>query len=436
MKRLLNAGLTPDTPLRERTKVFLLNRLILISLIVNLLIFIIDMILGVYINGFANLVFVLIYYPLFALHQKGKYVQVRSIYMIAMLSFITLMSVVSIYQQRWTETENILYAAFPAVIYLYDKKVRNVFVLVIIILLYGLKYYKTAYLEVPFDANLILTYVNTTIAVAVLIAFSISFKYEFTNALENTIRLNEDLSNQKDKLEENEAKLVKMNKTKNKLFSIVAHDLKNPLNLLNGLVFITKNQELTREELDQYAEMVQKNLGKVNLMMDNVLVWAKAQLKEYSITKNECKLKEIVGELLQFFQDTIDSKKIDVQISINEDHAALFDQNLLKVIVRNVMSNAIKYTPVDGSIKINSSLENNAVLLSINDSGIGMEQESIDKILQGDFTDSQYGTDGETGSGLGLVLSIEMLRLNEGELSIKSRKDKGTQVDIHMPKPN
>ncbi len=435
MKWFLNAGLTDKTPVKERHKVFLLNRLIFVTLVINLTIFVIDIILGVYVNALANLAFVVIYYPLFYLHHRGKYALARGVFIIAINAFIVTMTLATYHQDRWTETENILFASIAGIVFLYDKRYRVYLLAILTIVLFGLKFYKFLYFSVPVDTNFILTIVNSSIAITAIYFFSSAFQKEFTEALDRTVRLNDSLNQQKMVLEENEKRLSELNKAKNKLFSIVAHDLKSPINLLNSLLYYSNSENFDKDELNRYNAKVRENMNMVNHMLDNVLIWAKSQLDGYSLFMGEYKLKNVMEEVLTFYLDTIKAKKLNVSTNIDPQHKIVTDINLLRIVMRNIVSNAIKYTNENGAISISSEEQRDFIYLYIEDNGTGISEDTLRRILNQDLIDSIDGTEGERGTGLGLILSLEMLRLSDADLCIESKLGVGTKMEIKLPTP-
>ncbi len=432
MKWLLNAGLTDSTPVSERTKVYLLNRLILVCMSINIGIFVLDMFLGVYVNGLANLGLISIYYPLYLLHHKGKYALVRNLFSILINTFIVVMSVATYHQDRWTETENILFASIAATIFLYNKRGRIAAVLIVSIILFGLKFYKFQYFGLPWDSNFTLTIVNNSLTIVALYFFMAAFQKEFTSAVERTVFLNDGLNRQKEELEIKEKRLTELNDTKNKLFSVVAHDLKNPLNLLYGLVQMSNDGNFSGPELKSHNERIQKNLHSVNHMLNNVLIWAKSQLDGYKIQKEIIVLEYLVEEVIIFYSEMAESKDLTFKTDIKSDLAVLVDQNLLKIALRNVINNAIKYSHEGGQIKIYEKIHGDDVFLCVEDQGVGMTKEIISKIRSEEMIDSEYGTGGEAGTGLGLKLCNEMLKMNDSELLIDSEPGHGTKMKIKL----
>ena len=234
-------------------------------------------------------------------------------------------------------------------------------------------------------------------------------------------------------LKEKEIKLQRLNDTKNKLFSIIAHDLKNPINLLQGLVHLSKDGGLEAEEQEIFIDRIQKNLGSVSHMMENLLLWARSQLDGYRIDRSMCILYEEYQTVWKVYEEIAEKKGITVKSDIQKMHEVLMDKNHLQMILRNLLNNSIKFTPTGGSINVSSAQENGHVKVVITDTGKGMDEETRVAILNRQFVHSEYGTDGESGTGLGLSLCLEMLNQNHGAMELESKEGQGTSFKLLLP---
>lgn len=396
--------------------------------------FFVDMILGLYENAVYNLMFSLIYGPLFFLHHEQKYYSVRNLFSIIMIGFVSYMSVITFHQGRLTETENIMYGVFAGAMFMYSGKSRIFVLFTIVGIFFGLKYYKFHYFETPLNSDFSLTIINSTIALIGILFFMTVFESEFKKTFNHVIELNLDLISQKRLLEQSKIELDDINKTNTKLFSIIAHDLKNPLNLLNGLVHLTGDEDVTAEEMAELKFRTQENLNTVIHMIDNVLIWAKSHLEGFVPKFTTQNLAKMCNDLIIFYEDILVAKQLQLSINIDPALEVKSDSTLLKIVIRNIINNAIKYTERSGEIKICAAQNENYVELRISDSGVGMCPQTITSIENGDFVESQYGTEDEIGTGLGLLLSIEMLKKTNSQLKIESELGEGTTIKIIVPK--
>ena len=167
-------------------------------------------------------------------------------------------------------------------------------------------------------------------------------------------------------------------------------------------------------------------------MMDNVLVWARSQLEGYQTSRDIYKIAYLVEETLIVFWQIAEGKKIHFETELDEELEVVIDPNLVRIALRNIINNAIKYTPDGGRIRLYEERDDGDLLICIADNGIGMDQETLARLQAGENLVSEKGTSGEPGSGLGLTLTKEMLRLNGSELLIESEAGVGTTMKIQM----
>ena len=234
-------------------------------------------------------------------------------------------------------------------------------------------------------------------------------------------------------LKEKEQRLEQLNQTKNKLFSIIAHDLKNPINLLQGLVHISKDGLMTPEENQLFIDRIQKNLGSVSHMLENLLVWAKSQLDGYRIQRTVTNVRDEFLSVWEVYKEMAENKDLIVNWEIPATHEVLMDKNHLNMIIRNLINNAIKFTARGGKITITSQKYAGQITLRLSDTGKGMDQETVKAILSRQFVHSEYGTEGESGTGLGLSLCMEMLHQNDGVMQVQSKEGVGTTFKLLLP---
>ncbi len=242
--------------------------------------------------------------------------------------------------------------------------------------------------------------------------------------------LNTEILEQKNTLDE-------LNKTKNTLFRIIAHDLRNPFNILIGFsdgLLSTWNNIEEREKIDLIKDInsVSKNSY---LLLENLLDWAINNTEGKKVHPEKIVLQKFVKESICSLIINADKKNIKVNINIDENSIAYADHNMLNTVMRNIFSNAVKYTEYGGNIIIKSSFKDDKyVTLEIIDDGIGMSIDLIDKKLNQNNFETTSGTNNEKGTGLGLILCKELISKNNGILNISSENGKGTTVSILLPK--
>ena len=223
------------------------------------------------------------------------------------------------------------------------------------------------------------------------------------------------------------------NETKDKLFSIIAHDIKSPLNMFETFLNMSEEAKMTSEEFFGYQKMLRERLGSLTTTVNELLDWSRMQLggiNAYPAMINVC---DIVNENVDLFDSLIKKKNIEFKVSECEQAVAWIDENHLKVVLRNLIHNAIKFTNGGGKVEVNADRTERETIVRVMDSGVGMSSSTINSIINKEIQDSQVGTASEMGTGLGLSLSIGLLEKNNCSINVQSELDKGTTFEIRIP---
>jgi len=221
--------------------------------------------------------------------------------------------------------------------------------------------------------------------------------------------------------------------TKDKLFAIVAHDLRSPLAGLSSLVDLQGEGLISQDEFMQYVGKLKDNLTFLQETLDNVLHWAMSQMNGFSRTPELLNMRELIASVQRFYKTVADQKSITITHTGTGVQVITADKNHIHLALRNLMSNALKFTPEGGTINIATTTTKDAHTIAIQDSGVGMTEEAIANILQQKSTNSTNGTNGEKGTGLGLNLCQAVVTANGGTLSITSTPGKGTTATLSFP---
>ena len=225
--------------------------------------------------------------------------------------------------------------------------------------------------------------------------------------------------------------LKTLNATKDRLFSIIGHDLRSPIASLKGILLLIDNQQLSREEFDELLQHLQRNVDNVHGMLENLLQWSMSQMKEMKPSLKAFEINDVIEQTIELFKDVAKQKKIDLQTDINENMIVFADENHIRVVVRNLLNNALKFTPENGRVLIKGKVKNNFFELKITDTGIGINTEEMQVIFSSPKL--KQGTTGEKGTGLGLILCRDLIKQNSGKISVKSEILKGTTFEILIP---
>jgi PAS domain S-box-containing protein len=229
--------------------------------------------------------------------------------------------------------------------------------------------------------------------------------------------------------------LKELNATKDKLFSIIAHDLKSPFTGILGLSEILAGniRELDLETSEIYAAQINMSAKHTLVLLENLLAWAKTQTGQMDYKPVKLNLKTIFFENSLVFVPLAETKNIDLVFDKIGDMFVFADENMLDTILRNLISNAIKFTHKEGQVKVGASYSGNQVEISVTDTGTGIDNEILEKIFRKDFHTSNPGTEGEKGTGLGLILCREFTIKNGGRIWAESTLGKGSKFHFTLP---
>ncbi|GAB1444356.1 hypothetical protein MASR2M39_32110 [Ignavibacteriales bacterium] len=240
------------------------------------------------------------------------------------------------------------------------------------------------------------------------------------------------------KLKASQEELKKSNESKDQLISIIGHDLRNPFVLLINIadILIDDYDIMTAEEKFKLLKDAQRTAIATHQILDNILSWTRSQSRSFSMIKEPLNLHKIVHDTILSILPLAEAKGIVIENAVpRQMPEALFDKFMLVTILRNLISNSIKYTDKNGSIVINVSMNNTThLVLKVCDTGSGMSPEAIDQLLYENFVTSQPGTNNERGTGLGLLLVKGFLKQNGSTLKIESAPGKGTCVIFDLEK--
>lgn len=247
----------------------------------------------------------------------------------------------------------------------------------------------------------------------------------------------EDIREQKlllDELKLNAEELSSINATKDKLFSIIAHDLRGPFaNIINlSEILMSQVREKDYAEIDDYANMIQNSTQKVAGLLTNLLEWSRLKTGKISFLPAPHKLADILGDTLDLLGAQAAQKEISITNVVDRNLIVNIDKNMFSTIIRNLVSNAIKFTNKGGNINIKIDYKDQLLSCSIKDDGVGMDQHKLDKLFRIEEKVSTPGTNNEQGTGLGLILCKEFVDLHHGEINATSELGKGTNITFTL----
>ncbi len=246
-------------------------------------------------------------------------------------------------------------------------------------------------------------------------------------------RLNGVLKAQKELLEKREEELQENNQTKTKLFSIIGHDLRGPIGALQGLLTMFSEGDISKSEFLDFLPKLRGDVDHIYFTLNNLLSWGQSQMNG-SVTKPEVtSLETIVEENINLLSEIAKKKSIKIISELPENTLTWADSNQIDIVIRNLISNALKFTPENGMIKIEGYELSKHWQISIRDTGVGMDQETVDKLFDKNSNVTTYGTNNEKGTGLGLSLCKEMVEKNKGTIWVESTLRKGSTFFFTLP---
>ncbi|MEI8204665.1 MAG: hybrid sensor histidine kinase/response regulator [Bacteroidota bacterium] len=237
-------------------------------------------------------------------------------------------------------------------------------------------------------------------------------------------------------LKKSREKLVELNATKDKFFSIIAHDLKNPAFALKFLLqqIILQFPGLSKEELlESLINLPDASINLYNLL-ENLLLWSKSQRGTLGFNPEKIPLQYLVEKIISHSKASAENKNIQIETSIEDSLYVFADQMMLQTVILNLLSNAIKFTHENGIISVAARSDETHVEISIKDSGVGINETRLTNLFSIATTQTTKGTKNEEGSGLGLIICKEFIECNHGEISVKSRQGEGSTFSFKLPK--
>lgn len=228
----------------------------------------------------------------------------------------------------------------------------------------------------------------------------------------------------------------KANQNKDKLFSIISHDLKSPFQGLLNLTAMMANEkeELTLSELTKFSKALNISANNLYQLLENLLEWALVQKDSINFSPQILSLSELIEQNIKIMNEKILIKRLLIKNEVHNSLKIYADERMIDTVIRNLLSNAIKFTKSDGSIVIQSKvLENNMLEISVNDNGIGMTEDTINNLFNIGVQMGTKGTDGEPSTGLGLILCKEFVEINNGTIWIDSVCGRGSTFYFTVP---
>lgn len=234
------------------------------------------------------------------------------------------------------------------------------------------------------------------------------------------------------KLKESEKDLIELNSFKDKLFSIVAHDLRSPIsNIKTFLSFMLEDEDTTLEEIKEILANFGNQIDGTLDIIDNLLRWSYSQINSAKLCLENINLHDLVNTVIKPIKIRFKNKTINIQNEIPIDFYLEIDKDIIGTVLRNLISNSVKFTNSDGFVKITAEkITHNQFEIKVADNGIGMTKEELSHLFKKEKVSSKRGTNNEKGIGLGLLICKEFLEVHNSKITVKSKVNQGTEFKI------
>ncbi len=258
----------------------------------------------------------------------------------------------------------------------------------------------------------------------------------------NYISVKEEITKQKETeeaLKKSNELLNEANVTKDKFFSIIAHDLKSPIGAALSMSELLNNSYDTFSEEDKkyWMNALYQSTSTTFNLLENLLTWSRIQRNNINYNPELFDIHSIINENIQLLEASISKKRIVIDKEVGASLYVYADKEMVKFILRNILSNAIKFTPVNGKIKIKAEItSSDYITINIIDNGVGMDKEKVSNLFNLDYDISTKGTEGEKGTGLGLILCKEFIDKNKGKMWVEGEQGKGSAFSFTLPVKN
>ncbi|MBU0473542.1 MAG: response regulator [Bacteroidetes bacterium] len=236
-------------------------------------------------------------------------------------------------------------------------------------------------------------------------------------------------------LEINRRKLEEEIVSKDKFFSIISHDLKNPLSVIISTVdFLdAEYDDFSDKERKELINLIKNGAKNTYELLESLLNWSRARLGSFQYNPKKTDMFDVLLKVLQLFKESASLKKIEIENNLKMDLFVSGDENMLELIMRNLISNAIKFSPNGGKVIINAKINNNEIVVSISDFGIGISEADQQKLFKIGVHHTSVGTNNESGTGLGLLLCKELVEKHNGKIWVESKLGKGSKFMFSLP---
>lgn len=409
---VVKTGVKPKLSTFEKGLVKLTNKA---SLVIILIVNLIFVPLALYSqNALSILFFNALFFPLTLIFNKIGYYQLARHSLLTLL--YSMLLTISVIRGR---ESGILFILIPTIllsfIFFYGHKSLYIHLILSLIISSFTLLYTDLHLPVqPYSREI----VSSVFAINLLI--SLSLTAIFIHFIFNLNQLYQ-------------KELLELNSTKNRILSIIGHDLRSPLNSIKGLLHLLSKKNIGQEEFRQLTGHLHRNTEQLSYSLDNLLQWSVSQMKGFHPNPLSFNIQEMIENECQLFAETARLKNIRLQNNVSQGTYARADPNNITLVVRNLLNNSIKFTPEGGLVTIEAESNEKELSIHFTDTGIGISPDQLSRLFGSFKPSNSKGTKGEAGTGLGLMLCKDMVTWNKGKIWVRSDKNKGSTFSFTLP---
>jgi len=261
------------------------------------------------------------------------------------------------------------------------------------------------------------------------------FNKEELNAM---IEMALDKAKVENELEKSKKKLAEESSNKDKFFSIISHDLKNPLSVIMSTSDLLEGDydDFTNEERKELIKIIKNGSKNLYNLLEGLLNWSRMKMGSFEYKPQLHNVCDITFRVLNLFKESAIVKKIKLQHNLCEEIFVFGDENMIELVLRNLISNSIKFTPLEGSVNVDAQIDGENVVISISDTGVGIDPTDLNKLFRIETHISSLGTNNEQGTGIGLILCKELVEKLGGKIWAESEVGKGSKFTFTLPLSN
>jgi signal transduction histidine kinase len=434
--KIINTGVTDELADLQIIRIKVVNgSIVLLTLIQFLLIYIrfLDK-TGFSLLNVLNFCIALLAIPVLYFNSKRKYRTAVTIFFVGILSLITFICWFHASHGGDTNTEIILLASSVFCVLLFDGWLKYA----LFFLIFGCYVFVVStriYIQtdhIQFNRNNLL---NPALAFTTLFVLTSLYRVAYDKLQKTVLAKNEELNKQKEQIGLQAKKLQEINNQKDKLFSIISHDIRNPLNSLNGLMTLIGKEWITEQDFKQQLPGLSKNLHAISDLLNNLLLWSRSQMMGETHQQEDFDISVLAKSTVESVESQAIQKKITIENKISEAQLVHADKNMMAVVLRNLLTNAIKFSHAQQRILLTATSTGGLLRVCVADTGTGIAAEKIIDLFELNSI-STSGTLQEKGTGLGLMLCKDFVEKNGGKIWVESQLGKGSSFYFTIPLKN